>query len=392
MQSSKLFLYMSLWGEHGGAPGLGLFTFDSASGEITFVKKLDDTRSFGPSQIDPEKQILYICNETNLVNEVGYDTGRIYGFRIDPDSGDVEELFCRETFCPFPDYVNFSADRKYMIVPHHSHAASITTIERDASGKYMPVVRYMDSAIDLFTMKADGTIDELVDVRKHSFSQRTTDYQGKVTIPHPHSAVRSPSGKLFAVCDKGDCHIYLYTIDEEKQQLKLLSRTMTDVPLSEPRYCAFHPTLPYLFVNHEHSGHGRMIVSAFRYDEEGQLEPINKVDCLPPDATANCGQGFCISADGKHLYNLLNGYNAVAVLDIDQETGAICVKQRISVEGAKPRTCALSPDGRYLITTCLTGEIAVYAVGEDGSLSATEHRGNLMGSAYITFFDPHKAG
>lgn len=390
MQNSKIFLYMSLWGEHGGAPGLGLFTFDTDSGEITLVKKLDDQRSFGPSLIDPEKNILYICNETNLVNEVGYDTGRIYGFRIDPNSGDVEELFHRETLCPFPDYVNFSADRKYMIVPHHSHASSITTIEQDDNGKYIPVVRYMDSAIDLFTMNEDGTIRDLVDVKKHSFTQRTTDYEGRVTIPHPHSAVRSPSGKLFAICDKGDCHIYLYMIDEEKQQLKLLSRTMTDVPLSEPRYCAFHPTLPYLFVNHEHSGHGRMIVSAFRYDEDGQLTPINKVDCLPEECTAKCGQGFCISSDGKYLYNLLNGYHAVAVLEIDQETGGISVKQRVPVAGANPRTCALSPDGRYLITTSLTGEISVYAVGADGCLTLTEHKAFLLGSAYITFFDTHK--
>lgn len=390
MQSSKLFLYMSLWGEHGGAPGLGLFTFDTATGEIALVRQLDDRRSFGPSLIDPNRNILYICNETNLVNEVGYDTGRIYGFSIDPDSGELKELFHQETLCPFPDYVNFSADWKYMIVPHHSHASSITTIEKDASGNYVPVVRYMDSAIDLFSMKEDGCIDKLVDVKKHSFSQRTTDYQGKVTIPHPHSAVRSPSGKLFAVCDKGDCHIYLYEIDDEKQQLKPLSRTMTDVPLSEPRYCAFHPTLPYLFVNHEHSGHGKMTVSAFRYDEDGQLEPINKVDCLPPNTAANCGQGFCISPDGKHLYNLLNGYNAVVVLDIDQESGQISVKQRLPVAGANPRTCALSPDGRYLITTCLTGEIAVYAVSADGTLCATEHNAFLLGSAYITFYDPHK--
>jgi 6-phosphogluconolactonase (cycloisomerase 2 family) len=178
--------------------------------------------------------------------ELGYDSGRIYGFRIDPDSGNLTELFQRETYCPFLDYIGFSHDKKYMIVPHHSHARSITTIERDETGKYVPVVRYMDSAVNLFTMKDDGTIDDLVDVRKHGFTKKTTDYEGRVTIPHPHCAVCSPSGKLFAVADKGDCHLYLYEIDREANELKLLSRTMTDVSLSEPGYCAFHPTKPYL--------------------------------------------------------------------------------------------------------------------------------------------------
>ena len=64
--------------------------------------------------------------------------------------------------------------------------------------------------------------------------------------------------------------------------------------------------------------------------------------------------------------------------------------QHIAVEGTHPRICALSPDGRFLITTCLGGEIAVYRVGEDGRLTKTEHSAHLRGSAYITFFDPHK--
>jgi len=389
MDKNEIFLYMSRWAEHGGAPGLGLFAFDTQTGGLRFLKTLNDSRSFGCSQIDPEKNILYICNETNLSEETGYNTGRIYGYRITPETGDVQELFHRDTFCPFPDYVNFSPDRKYMIVPHHSWATNITTIERDENGEYVPVTRYMDSAIDLFSMNPDGTIGKLVDVKKHSFTKRTTDYAGKVTIPHPHCAVRSPSGKLFAVCDKGECHIYLYKIDAEKQELVRLSRTMTDVPLSEPRYCAFHPTKPYLFVNHEHSGHGRMFVSAFSYDEDGNLTLINKVDCLPGDYTGNAvGQGFCISKDGKYLYNQLQGIRAMAVLEIKQETGEISVIQRMGLKGGKPRNCALSPDGRFLVATSLTGEIEVFSVGEDGKLTETEHGANLQGSAYITFYDP----
>lgn len=381
---------MSRWAFHGGAPGLALFSFDTQTGKLEFLRHLNETISLDPTYLDQEKKILYICNEANLVEETGYDTGRVYGYRIDPETGNLEELFHQDTFCPFPDYVSFTADKKYMIVPHHSWATGITNIEKDENGNYVPVTRWMDSAIDLFRMKPDGTVDKLVDVKKHRFDQRRKDYENKVTIPHPHCAVRSPSGKLFAVCDKGDCHVYMYTVDPEKEELKLLSRTMSDAPLSESRYCAFHPTKPYFFVNHEHSAHGKMIVSAFRYDEDGNLTFINKVDCLPAGETAKCGQGLCISKDGKYLYNLLNGYNAVAVLGIDQDSGEISVLQRIPVDGGNPRICALSPDGAFLITTCLTGEIAVYRVGEDGLLTKTEHTADLRGSAYITFFDPHE--
>lgn len=390
MDKNKIFLYMSRWAFHGGAPGLGLFSFDTETGELEFLRHLNETISLDPTYLDQEKKILYICNEANLVDEVGYDTGRVYAYRIDPTDGSLEELFRQNTYCPYPDYINFTPDKKYMIVPHHSWATGITNIEKDADGNYVPVTRWMDSAIDLFRMKPDGTIDKLVDVKKHRFDERTKDYENKVTVPHPHCAVRSPSGKLFAVCDKGDCHVYMYTVDPETEELKCLSRTMSDAPLSESRYCAFHPTKPYFFVNHEHSGHGKMMVSAFRYDEEGNLTFINKVDCLPEGETADCGQGFCISGDGKYLYNLLNGYNAVAVLGVDQETGVISLLQRIAVDGVHPRICALSPNGKFLITTCLGGQIAVYRVGEDGLLTKTEHGAHLRGSAYITFFDPHE--
>ena len=390
MDKNKIYLYMSRWAFHGGAPGLGLFSFDTETGELMFLRHLNETISLDPTYLDEEKKILYICNEANLVEEAGYDTGRVYAYRIDPADGSLTELFRQDTFCPYPDYINFTPDKKFMIVPHHSWATGITNIEKDAAGNYVPVTRWMDSAIDLFRMNPDGTVDKLVDVKKHRFDSRTKDYENKVTVPHPHCAVRSPSGKLFAVCDKGDCHVYMYAVDAEKQELKLLSRTMSDAPFSESRYCVFHPTKPFFFVNHEHSAHGKMIVSAFRYDEEGTLSFLNKVDCLPEGEKADCGQGFCISQDGKYLYNLLNGYNAVAVLEINQETGEISVIQRIPVEGTHPRICALSPDGRFLLTTCLGGEIAVYRVGENGLLTRTEHNANLRGSAYITFFDPHK--
>lgn len=387
----QLYLYVSQWGLHGGASGLGLFTFDPKTGHLEFVKQLDDRHSFGCSVIDYEKKLLYISNETNLKEEVGYDTGRIYGYHLDPSTGDLEDFFRRETYCPFPDYISFDPGHKYMIVPHHSWATGITTIERDATGRYVPMLRYMDSAIDLFSLNPDGSIRDLVDVRKHSFDKPQTDFEGKVTVPHPHCAVRSPSGKLYAVCDKGDCRLYLYTLDEQEEKLVLLNRFMTDVPLAEPRYCAFHPTLPYLFVNHEHAAHGEITVSALRYEEDGHLELVNKVNCLHEGWKGHAlGQGFCISADGKYLYNQIQGANLMAVLEIDQQTGAVKVIQRVDAGNGRLRHCALSPDGRFLVVACLTGEILVYAIGSDGKLTPTEEGAFFKGSAYLTFCDPGK--
>jgi len=36
--------------------------------------------------------ILYICNEANLVEENGYDTERVYAYRIDQETGEISVI------------------------------------------------------------------------------------------------------------------------------------------------------------------------------------------------------------------------------------------------------------------------------------------------------------
>ena len=71
MDKNKIFLYMSRWAFHGGAPGLGLFSFDTQTGELEFLRHLNETISLDPTYLDEEKKILYICNEANLVRKPG---------------------------------------------------------------------------------------------------------------------------------------------------------------------------------------------------------------------------------------------------------------------------------------------------------------------------------
>ena len=95
MDKNKIYLYTSRWASHGGAPGSALFSFDTQTGELEFLRHLNETISLDPTYLDQETKILYICNEANLVEETGYDTGRVYGYRIDPETGNLEELFHR---------------------------------------------------------------------------------------------------------------------------------------------------------------------------------------------------------------------------------------------------------------------------------------------------------
>lgn len=393
MDKNRIFMYVSQWAFKLGEPGLSLYTFDTETGAVEFVKKVNSQLSFGCSKVDSDKKLIYLCNECDIFPEVPYNTGRVYCYAIDPKNGELTLKSRKETYAPFTSYLNTSPDGKYLMVSNHSMNNFATTVEKDENGVIRPVLHHHDSLMNLFELNEDGTIGEMVDFAKHTASDELRfSLLGSPVIPHPHSVMRSPSGKLYACCDKGDGHMYIYAIENGK--LKLLSRTLTDTPFSEPRHCAFHPTKPYLFVNHEHTPGDQVTLTTFRYDEDGQLEKCAvfhaDVTGFEPKEPHRQQQGMVISPDGRFVYTQVHGYNLLLTLAVAEETGELTQIQATPIEGTWPRALNWSPDGKFLINCCLGGEIIVYRAGEDGMLTDTGHRGFTKGSGGVSFFDPHR--
>ncbi len=393
---AKTYIYASLWKEHGGAPGLGVIEFDCATGELKNPRRLNDRISFNCSLVDSRKNFMYVSNETDRQSDTMHATGRVYGFRLSPDTGDVQEAFRRDTFAPNPSYIGLDPTGKYMVVTHHCNPDHVTQIVRGEDGVYRPVDYWNDSAVELFRVNEDGTLGDLVDVVKHVPDRPVLDRWGNPGNCHPHCAVFSPSGKWIAVCDKGDAYVYMYSIDYERERLICAGKFMSDTPTSAPRYCAFHPTLPYLYVNHEHVDDGRLNVSVLRYDEQtGALTNVQICNTVPeeyePDEPHLEQQGFAIDGKGEHLYTIVHGLNSVGVLRIHPEDGTVERVQNAHIDGSWPRGGVLSPDGRFYIASCLaSGDIASYAVGEDGTLTPTGFHIQMQGCSYMSFYTPEK--
>ncbi len=393
MDHGKLFMYVSQWAFKLGEPGLSLYTFDKETGEITFVRKLNEELSLGCTKVDQQKRKIYLCNECDLFPEVPYNTGRVYCYDISPDTGNLTLVSRKETYSPFTSYLNTDPEGKYLMVSNHSMNNFTTTVEKDENGTIHPVLHHHDSLMNLFQLNEDGSIGEMVDIAKHEASRKLRfSLLGKPVIPHPHSVMRSPSGKLYACCDKGDGHLYLYAIENGK--LKRMSCTLTDTPSSEPRHCAFHPSLPYLFVNHEHTPGDQVTLTTFRYDEDGHMEKVHvfhaDISNFTPKEPHRQQQGMCISADGRFVYTQVHGYNLLLTLAVDEHTGALTQIQATQIDGIWPRALNLSPDGRFLVCCCLKGQITVYKIGPDGMLTATGYHGFTKGAGGVSFFDPNK--
>ncbi len=387
MEKDQLYMYVSCWDEHGGAPGLSLYTFDQGTGEIAFVKDINKEESFNCSYVDKKNNKLYVNNEVVEFQDAPCQSGRIFIYDLDPETGDAVERMRFATECPNPAYVNIDPTGRYLFEAHHSLPMPMPVVKhvRKEDGTFDRIYTYPEKCVQVYKLNEEGLPEKMVECIDHGSTTQWVE-------SNPHSAVFSPSGKLIAVADKGSGYLYLYTFDYETERLKLLSKTLTDVEGAHPRYVAFHPTKPYVFVNHEASLDGKCNVSAFRYDEAGNVEKINMVNVLIDDLPRKPGirleqQGFVIEPEGKYLYTLINSADAVGVLSIDEETGALSAVEDVPMTGKWARGLAVSPNGKYILTTCLdTGEICSYEIQEDGTLKLTQMHPGQLGAAYISFY------
>lgn len=266
--TEKTFAYVSSWSHGNGTSGLCLYGYDPEKGELSLIRQVDDKTEFSVSTVDHTRGILYVLDESgNLPEFRTSGGGRLFAFRINPETGDLQQISCVPTYCPNPSYVTLDSTGKYLVVSNHAGRACVTKLMRDAYGKIHLSLEYDDSVVELFAVNEDGSVGELLDAVKHEGSGPDPKFQNN---PHPHCAVMSPCGRFFTVCDKGNDGVYMYTINRERNRLVPTSPEYVCAPGSRPRFCAYHPVLPYLYNNNE----GRAEVDAYRYDEHGRIELI----------------------------------------------------------------------------------------------------------------------
>ena len=393
---------ISCWKEHGGAPGMGLLRVDTESAVMEYLGTQQEDLSCNCTAWDAERGILYITNEVHENPDYPKGGGGlIYAFRFDAESGTFTQLSRVESACPCPSYVSLDKEKKYLVCANHSSFNAATRAVKGADGYWHTEVVYDDAIVGLFRLYADGSIGPMVDAVKHD----RYPVSGRTLHAHPHSAVMSPDGRFFVCCDKGDSHIYFYTIDYEAERLVLCSEPYNDNEGASPRYCAFHPEKPYLFANHERDMH----LTAFRYNDRGELTPLCSASALPEGVEgdtrairkalhgADCEpphdgfwpseqQGFCIHPSGKYLYDMLNGPDAVSVFEVNETDGSLQLIQTVPVEGRWVRGGAVSPDGKCFIVSCLqSGDVYSYRIGADGTLSAPVSHAVVPGGSYVTY-------
>lgn len=365
--------------------GFGIYRYDESTGGLELIKaEVMDQIGVGATCLDSNRNILYCVHES--MTQPGYfrgGGGLVYALAIDPSTGDLTEINHQPSYGSLPAYPALDATGKYLIVVHHTGNTPITKTVRDKSGKYRVVLEYDEPSTVLFRLGADGSIGAPCDIYKHSGSGP----DGEQTHSRLHSVMMSPSGTLFAVCDKGSDKLYFFRINRETETLEICGgKGYESFSGSLPRYGVFHPTSPYFYMNHE----AKTVISVFHYEEDGTLECIQTVNVLP-DGTeidrTTMQSDIRIHPSGRYLYDLIRGVNVVSVFAINQETGEIERIQTVKLDGIGPRGCAVSPDGRYLIIALTVSQkIVVWAIGANGKVSSTGRSFSQPSPGNVTFF------
>ena len=367
----KTYVYIGSWHFQKNSSDFGVagYAFDPQSGGMQFLQALDEDTMISGFCFDPGRGMLYALADVDTLPGLrGGGGGMIFAYRIDPETGLLEKIGTAETFCPSPCYITLDESGRFLVVAHHTSHSCVTKIGQDAFGNYFPIVERDDAAVELFSVEEDGRIGKLLDVKKHTGSGPAH----RQTHPHPHSAVRSPSGALYAVCDKGNDTVRMYKLDQERGKLVEPCFVWQHEGGREPRHCVFHPTKPWFYHNNEITED----LDAFTYTEDGVLRDLRTYRVVPDKYESReplfSQQGLAMHPSGRYLYDVVCGPDLVTAFQVDQQDGSLQVIQHKLVEGKWPRGCAISPDGKFLLVCCVnSGEVMAYAIGSDGCLQET---------------------
>jgi len=358
--------------------GITICRYDEARGQLSVLENVAPDINVGSLFID--RNVLYCTDECpDLPGMRIGGGGQVYAFAIDQSTGLLKELNHQPSYASMPCYAISYGD--YVLLTNHGTRQNHVTIsERDESGKFRVKVLFDDSSLVLYKRQDNGSIGEPLDIWKAVGEGLLDDIQYS---PHLHSVIFSPSGKLFSVCDKGTDHVYLFRVENDRL---VMAGSSTVDPGSAPRYSVFHPTKPFLFVNSEFQPY----IYSFLYHEDGKLEKISRIRVLPEDIEnpTSFGQSdIRISQNGEYLYDIFRQVNMIFVFRIDQENGKLILIQSLQSEGKNLRSCALSPDGYFLLVAAdESGEVLSYPIRSDGTLGSAVQKLTHGRPAALAFY------
>ncbi|GAA2492364.1 lactonase family protein [Streptomyces longisporus] len=310
----------------GGGTGVGLATYDPASGRITGTGTLTGIVNPSYLALHPDRRTLYTVNE--------HDDGAVTAVRL--------------------------ADRR-ILGARGTGGAGPCHLSVHPSGRWLLSANYTSGSVAVHPIDNSGALGERTDVVTHSTPAPGPGQQG----PHAHQFITSPDGGHVLAVDLGTDTVYTYRLDERRGTLTEVAQAHTR-PGAGPRHLTFHPGGRHAYLANEVDN----TVTVCAYEPATGRLAIGEPQSTGSGPGTNYPAQILVTADGSYAYLANRGDNSLARFAVEADGARLRLLGTVPVSGDFPRQIAFSPDGGLLFAANQkSGTVSVFHVdGESGDL------------------------
>ncbi|GAA1915254.1 lactonase family protein [Streptomyces durmitorensis] len=316
--------------QSGGGTGLGLATYDDATGRITGTGTLAGVPDPSYLCLHPSGRTLYAVNER--------ERGGVTAIALSASGPEV--LGSRGTGGAGPCHLSVHP-----------------------SGRWLLSANYLSGSVAVHPIQGSGALGELTDSVTHSSPPPGPGQDG----PHAHQIVTSPDGGHLLAVDLGNDAVYSYRLDTKKGKLTQVSYA-TLRPGAGPRHLTFHPSGRFAYLANEVDN----TVVVCGYDPaSGRLTPGAPQSTGTGEGTSYPAQ-LLVTREGAFAFLANRGHNSLTRYAIEEGGARLRLLDTVPVGGDFPRHIAFSPSQRLLFAANQkSSSVSVFQVGKDGQLRLT---------------------
>ncbi len=306
----------------GGGEGIGLATYDPATGRITGAGVVGGVGDPSFLAVHPDGRTLYAVNER--------EDGAVTAVRL--------------------------SDRT-VLGSSATGGSSPCHLSVHPGGRFLLSADYGSGSVAVHRIETSGALGERTALVTHSSPAPGPGQQG----PHAHQFVTAPDGGHVLAVDLGTDTVYTYRLDEQTGTLTEVSRAAARAGAG-PRHLTFHPGGRYAYLADEVDD----TVAVCAYEPSSGRLSIGEPQPTGSGSGTNYPAQFAVTADGRYAFLANRGHNSVARYAVEEDGARLRLLGTVPVGGDFPRHLALSPDGGLLFTANQrSGDVSVFHVDAD---------------------------
>ena len=309
------------------------------NGELTLGSMVRGIENPSYLTLSSDNSILYAVSETMTFEDM--EGGSVAAFLTEGnDLKLINRMGCRGTL---PCHILLDEERGFLYVSN-----------------------YMSGSVAMFTLRQDGGIGELCDLRQHEGFGADPDRQEG---PHVHFTGFSGDKNGIWCVDLGIDTVKYYDVDQMNGKLRPVPEKNLLLPGgSGPRHFVLHPQNPHvMYLVCELSS--QVFVVDTREPGGNILQGISTLDPHRQTKKSTCA-AIRVSGDGRYLYVSNRGDDSIAVFSIGEKTMLLTPRQVVGTGGQTPRDFVLW-ENRLFAANQDSGTIAVFHTGDSGRLHDT---------------------